>query len=107
LEGLFAADTKQVEIAEILEPLYRAAGEWEKLAGVYEAQLKHTVNTEAGDERPAAYYRIAELFEEKLIDPVQTLDVYIRALKEFPLDEKSSEEAPRLAASIDGGCETL
>ncbi|NVL67972.1 hypothetical protein HWN74_26955, partial [Escherichia coli] len=37
LEGLFAAQTKQVEIAEILEPLYRAAGEWEKLAGVYEA----------------------------------------------------------------------
>ncbi|MGZ3478275.1 MAG: tetratricopeptide repeat protein, partial [Polyangiales bacterium] len=111
LEGLFAAQTKQVEIAEILEPLYRAAGEWEKLAGVYEAQLTHTVNSPSGDgggdERQAAYYRIAELFEEKLIDPVQTLEVYIRALKEFPLDEKSSEEAPRLAGSIDGGWETL
>lgn len=107
LEGLFAAQTKQVEIAEILEPLYRAAGEWEKLAGVYEAQLAHTVNSEGGDERQAAYYRIAELFEEKLIDPVQTLEVYIRALKEFPLDEKAGEEAPRLAGSIDGGWETL
>ena len=111
LEGLFAAQTKQVEIAEILEPLYRAAGEWEKLAGVYEAQLAHTVNVPAGDgggdERQAAYYRIAELFEEKLIDPVQTLEVYIRALKEFPLDEKAGEEAPRLGGSIDGGWETL
>lgn len=108
LEGLFQGGTKQVEIAETLEPLYRAAGEWEKLAGVYEAQLAHTVNTgEGGDERQAAYYRIAELFEEKLIDPVQTLEVYIRALKEFPLDEKAGEEAPRLAGSIDGGWETL
>ncbi|MBX3191757.1 MAG: tetratricopeptide repeat protein [Labilithrix sp.] len=109
LEGLFAANTKQVEIAEILEPLYRAAGEWEKLAGVYEAQLAHTPaeGEGAAEARQAAYYRIAELFEEKLIDPVQTLDVYIRALKEYPLDEKSSEEAPRLAASIDGGWETL
>ena len=109
LEGLFVepGQKKQVEIAEILEPLYRAAGEWEKLAGVYEAQLAHTVNDDGGDERQAAYYRIAELFEEKLIDPVQTLEVYIRALKEFPLDEKSGEEAPRLAGSIDGGWETL
>lgn len=108
LEGLFAAGTKQAEIAEILEPLYRAAGEWEKLAGVYEAQLTHTVNTDDEPEaRQAAYYRIAELLEEKLIDPVRTLDVYIRALKEFPLDEKSSEEAPRLSGSIDGGWETL
>ncbi len=32
LEGLFAGGTKQPEIAEILEPLYQAAGEWEKLA---------------------------------------------------------------------------
>lgn len=107
LEGLFAAQTKQVEIAEILEPLYRAAGEWEKLAGVYEAQLAHTQNVDGSEDRQNAYYRIAELYEDKLIDPVQTLEVYLRALKEFPLDEKSGEEAPRLAGSIDGGWETL
>ncbi len=116
LEGLFAAGIKQLEIAEILEPLYRAAGEWEKLVGVHEAQLAHTpvVGGSEGappladnEERLAAYYRIADLLEEKLMDPVRTLDVYIRALKEFPLDEKSGEEAPRLAATIDGGWETL
>ena len=32
-------------------------------AHVYEAQLAYTVNSEGGDERQAAYYRIAELFE--------------------------------------------
>jgi golgin subfamily B member 1 len=109
LEGLFANGIKQVEIGEILEPLYRSAGEWEKLALVHEAQLVHTPpNPETNnEERLSAYYRIAELLEEKLMDPVRTLDVYIRALKEFPLDEKSGEEAPRLAATIDGGYETL
>ncbi len=114
LEGLFAAPeadaesgpNRQVQIAEILEPLYRASGEWEKLAGVYEAQLAHTP-AEQGEERLAAFYRIAELYEDKLINPVQTLEVYIRALRELPLDEKSGEEAPRLAASIDSGWETL
>ena len=104
LEGLFAAGTKQPEIAEILEPLYRSAGEHEKLVGVYEAQLAHVKGQE---ERLAMYYRIAELLEEKLMDPERTLDAYIRALKEFPLDEKASEEAPRLAATLDNGWETL
>lgn len=109
LEGLFASGVEQVEIAEILEPLYRAAGEWDKLAGVHEAQLAHTpANPDTNnEERLSAYYRIAELLEDKLMDPVRTLDVYIRALKEFPLDEKSGDEAPRLAGSIDGGWETL
>ena len=44
------------------------------------------------------YYRIAELLEEKLIDRGRgTLDVYVRALKEFPLDEKTRRggRAPR------------
>ncbi len=104
LEGLFASGVKQVEVGEILEPLYRSTGEWEKLARVNEAQLAHT---QGEAERLAAYYRLGELFEEKLIDLALTLDVYIRALKEYPLDEKSGEEAPRLAAGVDGGWETL
>jgi tetratricopeptide (TPR) repeat protein len=104
LEGLFASGAKQAEIGEILEPLYRSMGEWEKLAQVHEAQLAHT---RGQDGRLTAYYRLAELFEEKLLDPAKTLEVYIRALKEFPLDEKAGEEAPRLAGSVDGGWETL
>ncbi|MGO9714610.1 MAG: tetratricopeptide repeat protein [Polyangiaceae bacterium] len=106
LETLFASGVKQLEIAETLEPLYRAASEWEKLSRVYEAQLAHTPPDQAG-ERLAAYYRIAELLEEKLLDAPATLEVFIRALKEYPLDEKTGEEIPRLAATIDGGWETL
>jgi len=104
LEALFASGAKQPEVGEILEPLYRATGEWEKLATVYEAQLAHT---QGQDDRLAAYYRLAELFEEKLLDPASTLAVTIRAIKEFPLDEKAGEEAPRLAGVVDGGWETL
>jgi tetratricopeptide (TPR) repeat protein len=104
LEGLFSSGSKQVEVGEILEPLYRSMGEWDKLGSVYEAQLGHT---KAQEDRLPAYYRLAELFEEKLLDPGKTLEVYIRALKEFPLDEKAGEEAPRLASGVDGGWETL
>src|SRR5205807_6147589 len=41
LEGLFAAGVNQMEIGEILEPLYQASGEWDKLVGVLEAELAH------------------------------------------------------------------
>ena len=85
-------------------PRRRASGR--SSSRVYEAQLAHTP-AEQPDERLAAYYRIAELLEEKLLDAPATLEVFIRALKEYPLDEKTGEEIPRLAATIDGGWETL
>jgi tetratricopeptide (TPR) repeat protein len=103
LEALFATGEKQAEVGDILEPLYRAVGEWDKLSRVYEAQLEHTTGE---SERLAAYYRLAELFEDKLLDPGRTLDVYVRAIMEFPIDEKSGEEVPRLASIVDGGWET-
>ncbi|MDP9149499.1 MAG: tetratricopeptide repeat protein, partial [Myxococcota bacterium] len=104
LEALFASGEKQPEVGEILEPHYRSTSEWEKLGRVYEALLSHT---EGAENRLAAYYRLAELVEEKLVDRRKTLDVYVRALKEFPLDEKTGEEAPRLARAVEGGWELL
>jgi golgin subfamily B member 1 len=104
LEGLFAAGTSQVEIAEILEPLYQAAGEWEKLSRVYEPQLTHLTEK---DDRLAMYYRLAELAEEKRLDSGAAMDVYIRALKEYPLDEKAGDEVERLSPMADGGWNTL
>ncbi|HKQ70368.1 MAG TPA: tetratricopeptide repeat protein [Polyangiaceae bacterium] len=104
IERLFGAGTKQVEIAEILEPLYQAAAEWEKLDRVYEAQLMHLTEP---SERLAMYYRIAELVEEKLLDVPGAMEVYARSIKEEPLDEKSGEEIERLAGSVDGGWEKL
>ncbi|AKT41625.1 tetratricopeptide repeat protein [Chondromyces crocatus] len=102
LEGLFATGIKQIEIGEILEPLYQSAGEWEKLSGVLEAELTHLKEE---SERLAMYYRQAELHEERLLSLDGALSVYIRALKEYPRDEKTLEEVERLAGSVDGGWE--
>ena len=104
LEGLFESGTKQLEIAEILDPLYQASAEWEKLIKVHEAQLAHTEDPE---ERIAMYYRIAEDAEERLMDPAHAFGVYVRAMKERPRDERTGEEIERLAGMIDGGWEQL
>jgi tetratricopeptide (TPR) repeat protein len=104
LEGLFEAGTKQPEIAEILEPLYQSTGEWEKLIQVREAQLAHTEDPE---ERIALYHRIAEDAEERLLDPAVAFGVYVRAIKERPLEERTGEEIERLGGMIDAGWEDL
>ncbi len=104
LEQLFASGAHQLEIGEILEPLYQSTGEWEKLASVLEAELSHKTERE---DRLAMFYRIAELHEEKLISLDGALAVYVRALKEYPSDDKTLDECERLAASCDGGWETL
>ncbi|HEY2732361.1 MAG TPA: tetratricopeptide repeat protein, partial [Polyangiales bacterium] len=104
LESLFESGTKQLEIGEILEPLYQSSSEWEKLIRVREAELSHTTGHE---ERMAMYHRIAEDAEERLLDPVLAFNVHVRAIKEGPLDERTSEEIERLASMLDGGWEPL
>lgn len=104
LEDLFERGTKQLEIGEILEPLYQSTAEWEKLIRVREAQLAHTEHVE---QRLGMYHRIAEDAEERLLDPVLAFSVYVRALKEQPLDLHTGDEIERLAGMIDGGWEQL
>ncbi len=104
LEGIFETGVKQAEIAEILEPLYQSAGEWEKLIKVREAQLAHTTEP---DERIALLHRIAEDAEERLLDNRLAFNVHVRAIKERPLEERTGEEIERLAAVTDDGWEDL
>jgi tetratricopeptide (TPR) repeat protein len=104
LEGLFAAGVRQLEIGEVLEPLYQSMGEWEKLIKVREAELTHTTDE---DERIGLFHKIAEDAEERLMDATLAFQVHVRALRERPLDERSGEEIERLASGIDGGWEDL
>ncbi|HVR20798.1 MAG TPA: tetratricopeptide repeat protein, partial [Polyangiaceae bacterium] len=104
LEALFESGVKQLEIGQILEPLYQANSEWERLIRVREAELAHT--TDAA-ERVALYHRIAEDAEERLLDPVLAFNVHVRAIREAPLDERTGEEIERLASMLDGGWEPL
>lgn len=100
LEGLFDQGAEQLEIAEVLKPLYEAAGEWEKLAEVRKAQLEHVRDPE---QRLALYYKIAEDHEENLVDVEAAFDIYASALAEFPQDERVGEELERLATAVDEG----
>ncbi len=79
---------KQLEIGEILEPLYRAASEWEKLVARARSASSRTPRTDEqrGAPRGVLPHRGAPRDKRRWIR-WRTLDVYMRALKEFPLDE--------------------
>jgi tetratricopeptide (TPR) repeat protein len=104
LEALFESGVKQLEIGQILEPLYQSNSEWERLIRVREAELAHTTDPA---ERVSLYHRIAEDAEERLLDPVLAFNVNVRAIREAPLDERTGEEIERLASMLDGGWEPL
>lgn len=100
LEMLFSDGTRQSEIAQILEPLYRAAEQWERLVHVQDALLAHITLAE---ERQAALQRLAELCEQKLGEHggrEAALRYWAQALREAPLSELAGSEVERLAEEL-------
>ncbi len=97
LELLFAENVKPIEIAGILEPLYRVAEQWEKLVKIHEVQLDKLTD-EA--ERQALIQRIAEICEHKLMDQVTAFQWWCRAISEAPTSEMAGEEVERLARVV-------
>ncbi|MBM4359075.1 MAG: tetratricopeptide repeat protein, partial [Deltaproteobacteria bacterium] len=100
LEQLFNAGQEQPRIAAILEPFYETVGQFDYLAGVYEAVLAHTVDPE---DRLGQLHRLAEVNEQRLGVPGAALAVYLRALAEFVTDERVLAELERLAGMVEDG----
>ncbi len=94
LELLFAEGVKQIEIATILEPLYRVAEQWEKLTKIHEVQLGKLTGAE---ERTSMIQRIAEIHEHKLVDQPSAFVWWAQAVRETPSSELAVEEVERLA----------
>ncbi|HVV52461.1 MAG TPA: tetratricopeptide repeat protein, partial [Polyangia bacterium] len=94
LERMFMGGTMQIEIAEVLEPLYRTGEEWEKLHQIHEVQLGRV--TDVG-ERQTLLRRLAEIAEHKLVDQVAAFGWWAEAVKEDPSAAQGLDELLRLA----------
>jgi golgin subfamily B member 1 len=94
LERMFMGGTLQLEIAEVLEPLYRGGEEWEKLHSIYEVQLSRITDVA---ERQGLLRRLAEIAEQKLVDQVAAFGWWAQGVKEDPSSEQALEELVRLA----------
>ncbi|MBN2716217.1 MAG: tetratricopeptide repeat protein [Deltaproteobacteria bacterium] len=102
LEFLFTEGHMRSEIVEILEPLLQMQGEWGKLVSLYQRQLDVI---EELDDRVAMHHRIAETYEDKLIDPVEAFNWYCRGFAADPYNERSAIDVERLAGSTEAWSE--
>jgi tetratricopeptide (TPR) repeat protein len=99
LEMLFLEGHHEIEIASILEPLYLAAGEFEKLHKIYQVQLGKV--TDPGD-RVSMYQRLAELAEDKLLDQGRAFGWWGEAMAEDASSTLAVDQVERLARETGG-----
>lgn len=103
LEGLIQNEEHQLTVAQILEPYYKGAADWQKLVGVYEIMVNHAFDPARKIE---LLHQIAELYELAGEDPGSAFGVFGRALREDPAHESTQQNLERLARSL-GGWEHL
>jgi len=99
LEDLFAGGVRPMEIGEVLEPLYRMQGNWDRLISVQEVQVEHQSDP---IERVVMMHRLAEIAEDKAEDHGRAFQWMQKALLEDPSHDHSLGEAERLSAIVDG-----
>ena len=99
LEDLFAGGVRPMEIGEVLEPLYRMQGDWNRLLTVQEVQVEHQSDP---IERVVMMHRLAEIAEAKADDYSRAFQWMQKALLEDPSHDHSLGEAERLSAIVDG-----
>ena len=99
LEDLFAGGVRPLQIGEVLEPLYRMQGNWDRLLSIQEVQVEHQSDP---IERVVMMHRLAEIAEDKADDHGRAFQWMQKAVLEDPSHDHSLGEAERLSAIVDG-----
>ena len=94
LERLGKLPEHELAIAEILEPLYRQSGDFQKLIGVHEVQVRRSDDV---GRRVELLHQIATLYEDAGGDLNSSFDTYARALQQDPASEPTQDGLDRLA----------
>jgi tetratricopeptide (TPR) repeat protein len=100
LERLGESPDNELAIAEILEPLYRQAGNFQKLIGVHEVQVR---NANDANRKVELLHQVATLYSDAAGDLNAAFETLARALREDPSSESTQHGLERLARST-GGC---
>jgi len=95
---MFHAGHLQLEIAQVIEPLYESAGQFDKLPRDHEVELGKL----AGPDRQGMYQRLAELAETKLFDQQRAFHWWSEAPRRGSAMDHALEESERLAGETGG-----
>ncbi|MDX2023641.1 MAG: tetratricopeptide repeat protein [Deltaproteobacteria bacterium] len=94
LERILPNPAHEQALAELLEPVYRARGDFASLIRVIEIQIKHI---EEPQRRLQRLHEIATCYEDGLDDPVRAYEALARGLVEDALDAETHRRIERLA----------
>ncbi|MCK9522586.1 MAG: tetratricopeptide repeat protein, partial [Proteobacteria bacterium] len=94
LEAMLDNAEVQQDVAEILEPIYRSLGQWEKLVAVYEIMIQ--LADDAG-RRVELLHEISELYESAGDEPEKAFQALSKALRTDPTSERTRDDLERLA----------
>src|SRR4029077_17941971 len=97
LERILPSTEHEIDVALLLEAIYKINGEPPRLIGVYEVQARHAVDPE---QKIALYKRIAEGYEVGLDDPARAYEALARALAEDPQNPEVQTAVERLARAL-------
>src|SRR5262249_34608585 len=98
LERLITMREHELQVATILEPIWQARDEWQRLVQVYEIMVKHALDPTRKIE---LLHKIGELYEVGGDDAAQAFQTYGRALREDPGLAESQSKFERLARILD------
>jgi tetratricopeptide (TPR) repeat protein len=97
LEGMIAGKREPLMAAEVLDPVYRQLGEWQKLAAVQEVRVAHEQDPVRKVE---LLHGLAELAEVQLDNARAAFDAYGRSLVIDPQNQHSQAALERLAETL-------
>jgi len=98
LEAQLEQGRRQSDVAEILEPIYQAAGRWDALVKLGEVKLSVTDDPV---DRLTIIQNLADIAEHKLGAPHEAYVWWLRAYMDNPTSEQVFEELERLAEQTD------
>lgn len=98
LERLIGNEDHELTIAQILEPIYKATGSWQRQIGVYEIMAKHAFDPERKEE---LLHQIAELYEIGGGSGDEAFESYARAFREEPSSSTTQAQLERLSRLLE------
>jgi tetratricopeptide (TPR) repeat protein len=94
IEGMMQGGEEPIAAAEVLQPIYESAGDWDKVAVTYEVMIAHTQDP---IRRVELLGIVAGIYERRLSNFDASFDAYCRAMRVDPANPEVIAHLDRMA----------
>jgi len=94
IEGMMNRGEEPIAAAEVLQPIYESAGDWDKVAVTFEVMI---ANTQDVPRRVDLLGTVAGIYERRLANFDASFDAYCRAMRADPVNPEVIAHLDRMA----------